>query len=120
MGMRYPRTIEEISAQWMTEVLRDADILRRAAVRAVDVRPIGQGVGFLSGRARVTLTYDQPEDGAPTSVVVKLPASIKEGMDFAESTHAYEREIRFYREVAPCTTIRVPRTFATIMEPADK
>jgi aminoglycoside/choline kinase family phosphotransferase len=40
-------------------------------------------------------------------------------MDFAESTHAYEREIRFYREVAPRTPIRVPRMFATIMEPAD-
>jgi len=52
-------------------------------------------------------------------VVVKLPASIKAGADFAESMHAYEREIRFYREVAPRTPVRVPRVFATIMEPAD-
>jgi aminoglycoside/choline kinase family phosphotransferase len=50
-------------------------------------------------------------------VVVKLPACVKAGIDFAESTHAYEREIRFYREVAPRTAIRVPRMFATIMEP---
>ncbi len=86
----------------------------------MDVHAIGQGVGFLSGRARVTLTYDQAEEGAPASVVVKLPTNIKAGADFAESTHAYEREIRFYREVAPRTPIRVPRMFATIMEPADK
>src|SRR5262249_34322680 len=66
-----------------------------------------------------TISYDQAEEGAPATVVVKLPASIKEGADFAESTHAYEREIRFYREVAPRTPIRVPRMFATIMEPAD-
>src|SRR5262249_32981945 len=66
-----------------------------------------------------TLTYDKAEDGAPATVVVKLPASMKEAMDVAESTHAYEREIRFYREVAPRTPIRVPHMFATIMEPSD-
>jgi hypothetical protein len=117
--MKHPKTIEEISAPWMTDVLRGAGILRRATVRAVDVHAIGQGVGFLSGRARVTMSYDQAEEGAPPSVVVKLPPSIQAGMDFAESTHACEREIRFYREVAPRTPIRVPRMFATIMEPAD-
>ena len=31
---------------------------------------------------------------------------------FDESTHVYEREIRFYREVAPRTGIRVPRLSA--------
>jgi hypothetical protein len=117
--VEHPKTIEGISAPWLTEVLRDAGVLRRATVRAVDVRAIGEGVGFLSGRARVTMSYDQTEEGAPPTVVVKLPASIKAGADFAVSMHAYEREIRFYREVAPRTPIRVPRVFATIMEPAD-
>jgi len=117
--MKHPMTIEEISAPWLNDVLRSAGILRQAAVRAVDVHAIGEGVGFLSGRARVIITYDQPEASAPATVVIKLPASIKAGADFAVSTHAYEREIRFYREVAPRTPIRVPRMFATIMEPAD-
>jgi hypothetical protein len=117
--MKHPKTIEDISAPWMSDVLRGAGVLRRATVRAVDVRAIGEGVGFLSGRARVAASYDRPEEGAPATVVVKLPASVKEGADFAESMRAYEREIRFYREVAPRTPIRVPRMFATIMEPAD-
>lgn len=117
--VKHPQTTKDINAPWLTEVLRDAGILRKAAVRAVDVHPIGLGLGFLSGRARVTINYDLAEEGAPASVVVKLPASVKESVDFAESSHAYEREIRFYREVAPFTPIRVPRMFATIMEPAD-
>jgi hypothetical protein len=117
--MKHPKTIEEISGRWMTEVLQGAGILRRATVLAVDFDAIGQGVGFLSERARVTLTYDQVEEGAPRAVVVKFPAGIKEGSEFVESTHPYEREIRFYREVAPLTPIRVPRMFATFMEPAD-
>ena len=118
--MTHPKTIDQISAPWLDEVLRGAGVLRRATVCAVDVQAIGEGVGFLSGRARVTIGYDQAEEGSPTTVVVKLPASIKAGNDLAESLHAYEREIRFYREVAPRTPIRVPRVFATIMEPADE
>src|SRR5262245_30847412 len=78
--MKHPKTIEEISAPWLSEVLRSGGILKRATVRAVTVQAIGQGVGFLSGRARVTISYDQPEAGAPGTVVVKLPASIKEGV----------------------------------------
>src|SRR5262245_2405227 len=109
--MKHPKTIEEISAPWMTDVLRGAGILGRARVKAVDVRAIGQGVGYLSERARVTLTYDEAEDGAPTTVFVKLPAGMKEVLEFVDATHPYEREIRFYREVAPCTPIRVPRMF---------
>jgi aminoglycoside phosphotransferase (APT) family kinase protein len=116
--MKHPKTIEEISAPWVTEILRGADVLRQSAVLAVDVRAVGQGVGFLSNRARVTLTYDRTEEGAPATVVIKMPATAKEGADFAESTHVYEREIRFYREVAPHTPIRVPRLYAAIMDPA--
>jgi hypothetical protein len=118
--MKHPRTIDDISAPWMTEVLHGAGLLQLATVREVNVRAIGEGVGFLSGRARVTMSYDQAEPGVPATVVVKLPACIQAGIDFAESTHAYEREIRFYREVAPHTPIRVPRMFATIMEPAER
>jgi hypothetical protein len=117
--MKHPRTIEDIGAHWMNEVLHGAGVLRKATIRDVDVHAIGQGVGFLSGRARVKLHYDQAEEGAPATVVVKLPSSLKEGNDFAESTNAYEREIRFYREVATLTPIRVPHMYATIMEPAD-
>jgi len=62
--MNHPGTIEGITAPWLTDVLRGAGILRRASVRAVDVRSIGEGLGFLSGRARVTISYDQTEEGA--------------------------------------------------------
>ena len=117
--MKHPRTIDEISAAWVTDILRGADVVRRATVRAVDIRPIGQGVGFLSGRARVTLTLRPGRGGRPGHRGRQDAGQRQGGRDFAESTHAYEREIRFYREVAPHTPIRVPRMYATIMEPAE-
>lgn len=68
--MKHPKTIDEITAPWLTDVLRDSGILRRATVRAVEVQAIGVGVGFLSGWARVTIRYDHAEEGAPITVVV--------------------------------------------------
>ncbi len=118
--MKHPRTIEDISAAWINDVLRDAGIVRRSTICEIEVKSIGEGLGFLSGRARVTIRCDFVEDGVPATLVVKLPSCIKEGMEFADSTHAYEREIRFYREVAPRTSIRVPRMFATILDPAEQ
>jgi aminoglycoside phosphotransferase (APT) family kinase protein len=115
----HPKAIEQITPEWLTEVLRDADVLRQSAVVAVAVQAIGQGIGFLSNRARLTLTYDDSEEGAPDTVIVKLPATTKEGADFAESTHLYEREIRFYRDVAPYTAVHVPRLYASVMDPAE-
>ena len=41
--MKHPKTIEEITAPWMTAVLQNAGILQRASVHAADVQAIGQG-----------------------------------------------------------------------------
>lgn len=114
--MRHPRTIEEITAPWMTEVLREAGVIGPRACTGVDIHVIGEGVGFLSNRARVALTYDGPAAGAPATVVVKMPGITKASADFEGSTHVYEREIRFYKEVAPKTSIRVPRVYAEVMD----
>jgi len=115
--MEHPRLLSDITPAWMTEALRAGGVLRQAVVTQADVTPIGTGMGFLSGRGRVRLSYDQTEAGAPASVVVKLPAQAEDSRTIGESTHAYEREIRFYREVAPMAGVRVPRMYYTEMDP---
>lgn len=114
--MRHPRTVEEITAPWLTSVLREAGVIGQRACTEIAVHVIGEGVGFLSNRARIALTYDGPAAGAPATVVVKMPGITKASADFEDSTHVYEREIRFYKEVAPKTSIRVPRVYAEIMD----
>ncbi len=116
---KHPRRINEITAAWVTDLLRAAGTIKQGAVRHADVKPLGEGFGLLSGQARVRLTYDREEAGAPASLVIKLPSTAPDSATFAESTHIYEREIRFYREVAPITPIRVPRVYATFLEPSD-
>jgi aminoglycoside phosphotransferase (APT) family kinase protein len=116
--MNNPQTINEITPCWMTDALRAGGSLKVAAVIRVELKQLGIGVGFLGGIAQVRLTYDRPEGGTPASVVVKLPAADEVNRALGDSVNAYEREVRFYQEIAPFTPIRVPRCHYSFMDRA--
>jgi hypothetical protein len=97
------RTIEELTAQWLGEVL-DRD------VPSFEVERIGTGQMSLSHR--VTL------DGGD-SVVVKLAATDETSRATGVNLGAYEREIRFYRELAPRIGGPVVGCRAALLEPAE-
>ncbi len=111
-----PRTIAEITPSWLSRALRTGGCLTRANIAGIAVQPIGQEVGFLDGLARLHLTYDRDDGGAPSSVVVKVPAREAAYREIGNRYHAYEREIRFYRDVAPGSPIRLPRCFYGSMD----
>lgn len=115
----HPRHVSDITPAWLTAVLRESGTLSGAAVIGVDAGVIGEGVGFLSSVGRVQLTYDTKESNAPDSVVVKIEPESESFREIGNELHAFEREIRFYREVATQLSIRLPRTYATVMEPPD-
>ena len=98
----HPTGTGDITAEWLTRALRHGGHCRDANVTGMRVSAAaGQGVGFLSGTVRIGLTYDRAQPTAPASVVVKLPIETEENRRLADSFHAYEREVRFYRDIAP-------------------
>jgi aminoglycoside phosphotransferase (APT) family kinase protein len=111
-----PRTLVEITPAWLTNALREHGCLAEATVQAVAAQSVGAEFGFLDCLARLRLTYDRIENGAPASVIVKLPTADELHRNIGNFYSAYEREIRFYREVAPHSPIRVPRTFCLAMD----
>lgn len=111
--MRFPRNADDIRPEWLTEVLRAEGVLEGAEVISVDRQHIGEEAGFMSSVARCTLGYDRPERGAPTRVVVKLQPDAGKFAEKESELHAFTREIRFYREVAPGAPLRVPHVYAT-------
>jgi hypothetical protein len=113
-----PRTIAEITPTWLTGALRTGGCLTQANIVTIVVQAIGQEVGFLDGLARLQLTYDQDEGTAPASVVVKVPSGEAAYRQIGDRYHAYEREIRFYGDVAPGSPIRLPRCFYRGMDRA--
>ena len=102
-----PRIATEISTEWLSEVL---------GARVTDARleVIGSGEGFMGQLARVHLSGA----GCPSSVVVKMPTADPGGQMIGQMMRVWEREHRFYTEIAPrMGGIRIARCLHTRTDP---
>lgn len=106
-----PYTPDEITPEWLTEALRAGGHLERACVTRVQQTTIGEGVGFMGSLTRLELAYDRPEPGAPGSLIAKLPTTFAQIRQLGNMFQYFEREVRFYRELAPHMPMRVPRAY---------
>jgi aminoglycoside phosphotransferase (APT) family kinase protein len=101
-------------------VLRKHGCLTTGTVTEFVVEGIGAEVGFLDSLARFTLTYDNPENTAPASLVIKVSSSEARYLQIGNFYDAYEREFHFYDQVAPLSPIRLPRCFGQEVDPESK
>ena len=106
---RIPMTAEQFTPEWLTAALRQSGTLTSASVVSVVPSSLGEGFGLLGSLARLSLGYDDHEPGAPASVIVKFPAIAEMNRGLARQFRVYEREYRFYTQVAPTISTRVPR-----------
>jgi aminoglycoside/choline kinase family phosphotransferase len=65
--------------------------------------------GYLASTVRLFPRYDGEAPGAPRSLVVKSPAVAEQPRAVAGWLGLYEREVRFYQELAPALDVRTPR-----------
>jgi len=107
-----PTTPADLTAGWLTEALRAGGVIPGdAAVKSASYEVLGQGAGFIGQIARVTLAYDRPVAGAPATLIAKMPALDPGARELAGLYGLYEREYRFYRELADEITFRTPRCY---------
>jgi len=85
-----PSLMSELSAEWLGDVLG-------GRVSGFTSEIIGSGEGFMGQLARVRLTGS----GVPESVIVKLPTADPGGQMIGQMMRVWEREHRFYTELAP-------------------
>ncbi|MEM8562259.1 MAG: hypothetical protein AAGF57_08500, partial [Pseudomonadota bacterium] len=105
-----PDHINEITAQWLTQVLRSRNIISTDVISATHA-PVGDDVGLLSKVVRTELEYAEPTGHEPDAIIVKIEPAAGPFRDSADKAHVFAREIRFYEEIAPQAPIRVPRFF---------
>ncbi len=96
-----PMSVDDFTPDWVTAALQAGGTLGEERVTAVDASSLGEGFGFLGSLARLTLTYDRPVAGAPTTVVAKFPALVEMNRQLALQYQVYQREARFFREIKP-------------------
>lgn len=96
----FPRTLDDITPTFVSEALG-------ADVASIDVTQIAIGEGFMGKLARVAVTYGSGASG-PATVVAKVPTDDEASIPLGQMLGLWEREARFYRDVAPGLSQRVP------------
>ena len=118
--MNFPTTTSEITAEWMTQALRGSGTIGPdVSVASVQLDPAGAGVGFMGEVANVGLVYDGDAGGAPTRVIAKFPTQSPDIRAMMHPTRIYEREHRFYAEVAATSPVRTPAVYHVTCQPAE-
>ena len=96
----------------MTDALRASDVIGGdVSVAEIRIDPGAVGVGFMGEIATVGVTYDGDANGAPTSMIAKFPTHSPEVRAMMQPARIYEREHRFYREIAAQSPVRTPQVF---------
>lgn len=109
--MSFPTSINEITPEWLTDALKRRDAIRDSTVKSFETTILGEGAGFIGQLARLTLVYDQPETGSPSALVAKFPAEAPENRELGDLFRLYERECRFYENLATRVELRTPRCY---------
>lgn len=87
------RSADDVSATWLEHALGTGPIA------SFGVEQIG--TGQMSRNHRVTIDYADGDHGGPGSVVLKTASPDETSRSTGVGLGIYEREVRFYRELAP-------------------
>ena len=103
-----PQTLGELTPEWLTVALRTEGVIESANITGYTSEVIG--AGLIGSVARLTLEYDCLVSGNPTTLIVKLPTTVAKNREIGEHGD-YEREMRFYQELADSLPVRCPRCY---------
>lgn len=114
-----PRVRDDMTPQWMTEVLRSGGYLADGRVATVQIEDIGIGRGYVGQTLRIRSTFDGAAPDAPESVVAKIPTFVEfeRESDKALIDLLYSTEIQWYRDLRADCPVRVPASYWGGMEP---
>ena len=110
-GLEVPEGPEEVTPYWLTQALRSEGTISLSTVVSSNSELLGVGQSFLGRVVRLTLRYDIDEPGAPASLVAKFPSADPNIRIPISQQGLYEREIRFYRDVAEKINLRTPQLY---------
>ncbi|UFS97642.1 phosphotransferase family protein [Nocardia huaxiensis] len=83
----------------------------RGDARVVGLSSVAVGTGQVAVSARLAIEYDRPT-AAPRHLIAKFADPDPERRRQVRREGAYEREVRFYRELAPRVRVRTPNVYA--------
>ena len=105
-----PAGIEAITPDWLDGVLRKTGSIHQTRVESLKKEPIGEK-GFTGQLARFELGYSSAQEELPASLIAKTSSSDPGLRAAVHAAGFYEKEIRFYQDLAPQTPLPTPRCY---------
>ena len=96
-----PNSAATITTEWLSKVMGDE-------VTSFALDDIGAGIGIFGEIVRVSLLGS---NALPSSVVAKFPTQETANRVVGDALGIYEREVRFFSEIAPSNQLRVPQCY---------
>jgi len=105
------RTPEDLTGEWLQGALGTGP------VEAFTIERIG--TGQMSESRRITIAYTDGPDSGPSSVVMKTASSDENSRAAGVGLGVYEREVRFYRELAARLGGPLPECHVAVIDPKE-
>ena len=99
MSVEIPVEITDITPAWLSAALQEGG-MRGVEVENVTSQRIAEGVGFIGQIHRLSIDYADTGDGAPATVIAKMPTGDPGGRMVGAMMRLYEKESGFYRHLA--------------------
>lgn len=106
-----PTGPNELDALWLAQVLRRAPAFAATKITSLTVERTEGVEGYFGQAVRVRLGYEEGLRSGPATLIAKFAATDPTVRESAASAGHYEREISFYREIAPTAPLRTPRCY---------
>jgi aminoglycoside/choline kinase family phosphotransferase len=107
---RLPSSSAQITPEWLTDQLRRAGTIDAStSVASIGGDTVGPGIGFMGEVGRIAVTYSGGT--GPTSMICKIPTQDPNVRGLLAAARVFEREARFYTDVAPALDV-VPQAYA--------
>ena len=117
--MEIPVAPDGLTAEWLTDALRTSGALTHARVTALETQLLGHVKGTTGQLATLRLTYDRDEVHAPRSLIAKFSAPDPQARALIHGMGFYEREVRFYQQLAGQSRLSTPHCYFSAFDPVE-
>lgn len=115
--LEIPGEPAELTPEWLTRALREHGALAGdAAVTSYQTEPLGEGSGFIGLLLRLRPWYSGDAGKVPPTLIAKFPSPAPGARAIGKLYGAYEREVRFYSEIAQDIGLRAPQCYFSGMD----
>jgi len=103
----------QVHPKWLEWHLTKNGLISGVKVTSVHCEPMGGSVGFLSRMSRLIPEYSEPVTDNLHSLILKMGTTRPHFQEVADRLHVFDREVGFYKHIAPTTATRLAKLYAS-------